>query len=121
MIPMTVLSFVCFTGCNQPTEAQAQAAVSGSRSTMTAASSAPADVAAAIAMVSAGDTVQIPRSSSSVIWDCTEAEISYEQYGGCRVVNRYNHVIMNSSFVFTGVHGRHSTGRARSGRHTETY
>jgi len=54
--------------------------------------------------------------------DCTELPPGYTQTsGGCRVVNRFNHVTSYNGFTFTAVHGLDTTGRPRSGRHTEAY
>lgn len=59
--------------------------------------------------------------TSLVLNDCTESGPSYSNSGGCRVVNRFNHVTENGAFALTGVHGLDTAGRPRSGRHTETY
>jgi glucuronoarabinoxylan endo-1,4-beta-xylanase len=59
--------------------------------------------------------------NGSTFNDCTEAGITVNQSGGCRVVNRFNHSIGYNAFAYTAVHGTDSTGRPRSGRHTETY
>jgi hypothetical protein len=60
--------------------------------------------------------------NGSTFNDCTEASIGPEETGGgCRVVNRFNHATGYNAFDFTAVHGLDSTGRSRSGRHTETY
>jgi hypothetical protein len=59
--------------------------------------------------------------NASTFNDCTEAGITVQQSGGCRVVNRFNHATGYQAFDFTAVHGLDSTGRERSGRHTETY
>jgi hypothetical protein len=53
--------------------------------------------------------------------DCTEAGITVSASGGCRAVNRFNHSTGYNAFAYTAVHGLDSTGRPRSGRHTETY
>ena len=53
--------------------------------------------------------------------DGTESGPSFSQSGGGRIVNRFNQLTVNDSFGITGVHGLDSTGRPRSGRHTETY
>ena len=54
--------------------------------------------------------------------DCTEAPPGGGQTsGGCRVVNRFNHATGDTMFDFTAVHGLDTTGRPRSGRHTESY
>jgi hypothetical protein len=52
-----------------------------------------------------------------------ECEVSdhYEDIGGCRIVNRFNHVISTGGFFLTGGHGVDTTGRSRSIRHSETY
>ncbi len=57
---------------------------------------------------------------TEVFNDC-ETSDTFADKGGCRVVNRYNHVFCIDCFQLTGVHGLDTSGRPRSGRHTETY
>ncbi len=52
--------------------------------------------------------------------DCETAD-TFQNKGGCRVVNRYNQVTCNSCFQIASVHGLDTSGRPRSGRHTEAY
>ena len=53
--------------------------------------------------------------------DCEKSD-TFTDTGGCRYVNRYNHVYMpNGGFQISGVHGLDTGGRFRAGRHTETY
>ena len=60
--------------------------------------------------------------NASTFNDCTEAPPGGGQTsGGCRVVNRFNHVTSYNGFNFTAVHGLDTTGRPRAGRHTEAY
>ena len=60
--------------------------------------------------------------NGSTFNDCTEAPPGAgETSGGCRVVNRFNHATGDTMFDFTAVHGLDTTGRPRSGRHTEAY
>lgn len=59
--------------------------------------------------------------NGSTFNDCTEAGVTAADSGGCRAVNRFNHSTGNNAFAYTAVHGLDSTGRPRSGRHTETY
>lgn len=59
--------------------------------------------------------------NGSTFNDCTEAGVTVADSGGCRAVNRFNHSTGNNAFAYTAVHGLDSTGRPRSGRHTETY
>lgn len=65
-----------------------------------------------------GDTAGV---GGNVLNDCTEAPPSGSSGGGCRVVNRFNHVTLNAGFQMTSGHGTDTTGRPRSARHTETY
>ena len=60
-------------------------------------------------------------NSYIVITDCTEGGPSFSESGGCRLVNRFNHVLAGTMFQMTGMHGTDTGGRPRSGRHTETY
>ena len=61
--------------------------------------------------------------NGSTFNDCTEAPPGGRSrpLGGCRVVNRFNHATGDTMFDFTAVHGLDTTGRPRSGRHTEAY
>jgi hypothetical protein len=52
--------------------------------------------------------------------DCETAD-SFADKGGCRVVNRYNKIYCASCYQIVAVHGLDTSGRPRSGRHTEAY
>jgi hypothetical protein len=53
--------------------------------------------------------------------DCEIADTTFSNKGGCRVVNRYNQVYCANCFQVVAVHGLDTSGRPRSGRHTEVY
>jgi hypothetical protein len=53
--------------------------------------------------------------------DCEIADSTFSNKGGCRVVNRYNQVYCANCFQVVSVHGLDTSGRPRSGRHTESY
>jgi hypothetical protein len=52
--------------------------------------------------------------------DCEQAD-TFEDKGGCRVVNRYNQITCANCYEIVAVHGLDTSGRPRSGRHTEAY